>query len=136
MTAIVIPAALLGGIAARQIALTRTDGLTPWKGGGFGMFATLDHIGHRRVRIVVDAPDRSQAIDPPPSLDTVVANAVALPTYDNLVRLARAVAADEHRAGRAATRVSVEIWRTSFDPATLQAVESRLRALSLNVPPS
>src|SRR5262249_8435137 len=56
--AIAIPAALLVGIASRQIALTRREGLTPWKGGGFGMFATLDHGGHRRVRIVVDAPDR------------------------------------------------------------------------------
>lgn len=35
-----IPAILLSIVAAAQVRLTRTEQLTPWKGGGFGMFST------------------------------------------------------------------------------------------------
>ena len=41
--------ALLLAVAAVQLALTRTSHLSPWKGGGFGMFATLDGPGSRRL---------------------------------------------------------------------------------------
>ena len=34
-----MPAALLLAVGLTQIVLTFTTGLTPWKGGGFGMFA-------------------------------------------------------------------------------------------------
>ena len=41
--------ALLVAVASTQIALSRTFDLTAWKGGGFGMFSTLDHAGYRVV---------------------------------------------------------------------------------------
>ena len=34
-----MPTALLLAVGLTQIVLTFTTGLTPWKGGGFGMFA-------------------------------------------------------------------------------------------------
>ena len=37
-----LPAAVLIATAGRQIVLARTAHLTPWSGGGFGMFATTD----------------------------------------------------------------------------------------------
>ena len=39
---------LLTGIALRQIVLVQTAGLSPWHGGGFGMFASIDR-DERRV---------------------------------------------------------------------------------------
>ena len=60
-----VPPLLLFVMAVIQIALARTADLTPWKGGGFGMFATLDHAAYRAVDIVVDAPDRSEALEVP-----------------------------------------------------------------------
>ena len=37
-------------VATWQIATALTDDLTPWKGGGFGMFATADHLDTRVLR--------------------------------------------------------------------------------------
>ena len=34
--------ALLLAIASAQMLLARTSDLSPWKGGGFGMFASVD----------------------------------------------------------------------------------------------
>lgn len=48
---ILAPTILLCAIAARQFWLATTDTLSPWKGGGFGMFATNDSPGNRFVRI-------------------------------------------------------------------------------------
>jgi hypothetical protein len=56
----ILPVALLVSVACVQIILTRTSGLSPWKGGGFGMFSTTDDSGRRRVRVFVSAPDRSE----------------------------------------------------------------------------
>lgn len=37
-----LPAIILCGIASVQLYLANFDGLSPWKGGGFGMFSTVD----------------------------------------------------------------------------------------------
>lgn len=42
------PSALLTAVALIQIALVYTGDLTAWKGGGFGMFSTLDYGTNRR----------------------------------------------------------------------------------------
>ena len=76
----VLPAAMLVTVASVQVVLTRTAGLTPWKGGGFGMFSTTDDSGRRRVRVFVTAPDRSEEIAISPSLEDAAARAAVLPS--------------------------------------------------------
>lgn len=92
-----LPPLLLTVVALLQIVLARTADLTAWKGGGFGMFSTLDHGAYRSVDIVVDAPDRSESLEIPPSLEIAAARAAAFPV-DRLMRdLARGVGARERR---------------------------------------
>lgn len=45
---------LLSVVAFIQIYATRTTWFTPWKGGGFGMFSTVDSPGVRFLRIVLE----------------------------------------------------------------------------------
>ena len=40
-----LPVALLMAVATVQVILATAAGLTPWKGGGFGMFSTTDDGG-------------------------------------------------------------------------------------------
>lgn len=44
---------LLFCIAGTQIFLVFTYNLTPWKGGGFGMFAYIDRMNHRPVHLTI-----------------------------------------------------------------------------------
>jgi len=74
-----LPPLLLTVVALVQIVLARTADLTAWKGGGFGMFSTLDHGAYRGVDIVIDAPDRSESLEIPPSLEIAAARAAAFP---------------------------------------------------------
>jgi hypothetical protein len=95
-----LPAILLTVVAVSQIAVSKTIGMTPWKGGGFGMFSTLDHGAYRGVDVLIEAPDRSEAQDIPPSLEEIAARAATCPADWLLRRLADGVAARERRYGR------------------------------------
>jgi hypothetical protein len=128
-----LPPALLTVVAVGQILLARTVELTPWKGGGFGMFSTLDHGAYRGVDIVIEGPDRSEALDIPPSLEQAAARAAACPANWLLRRLAEGVVARERRHEREVTRVRLNVWRTGFDRATLSATERPLRTFVYDV---
>jgi hypothetical protein len=125
---------LLIAVALCQIGLAKTSGLTPWKGGGFGMFSTLDHGAHRGVDVVIEAPNRSEAQDVPPSLEELAARSAAYPADWLLRRLAEGIVARERRYERAVTTVRLTVWRTEFDPGTLAATERTLRAFVYQVP--
>ena len=129
-----LPPLLLTVVALLQIVLARTADLTAWKGGGFGMFSTLDHGAYRGVDIVVDGPDRSESLEIPPSLEIAAARAAAFPV-DWLMRdLAEGVVARERRYDRAVSRVTVTAWRADFDRAALRASERPLRTFIYDVP--
>jgi hypothetical protein len=129
-----LPPVLLLIAFASQIVLVRAVALTPWKGGGFGMFSTLDHGAFRRVSVVVEAPNRSEAVEIAPSLEEAEARAVNCPTDRLLNALAAGVAARERRYDRPVASVKLTVWRTQFDPVTLHASDRMLRTFTYRAP--
>lgn len=91
------PCALLVSVALTQCYFARCHGLTPWKGGGFGMFSTVDAGPHRRlvVRFVADGIEsevklRYSGVADLQDEATQVRN---LPSANRLTAFARALAA-------------------------------------------
>src|SRR5262245_49145722 len=109
MRATVLPPVLLVVVALCQVALAKTVGLTPWKGGGFGMFSTLDHGAYRGVVAIVEAPDRSETLEIPPSLEELAARAAACPSSWLLGELARGIVARERRYERPVATVRLSV---------------------------
>ena len=126
------PVALLLTTAAIQVALATTGTLSPWKGGGFGMFASIDGLAFREVRVHVASPDRSEGLLIPPSLEAMAARTSAFPHATALEGLARAVAARERRHGRRVTSVTVEVWRAAYSP-TLASEWTRLAGRTVSI---
>jgi hypothetical protein len=122
-----LPVALLVTVACTQVTLTRTAGLSPWKGGGFGMFSTTDDAGRRRVRVFVSAAERSEEIAVSPSLDDAARRAAVLPRDVELSRLARRVIEREGRYHRPVETVRIETWRIDYAPNTLAATSRLIR---------
>lgn len=122
-----VPVVVLVVVAVVQIGLARFAALSAWKGGGFGMFSTLDDGPHRQVRIVVDGPDRSEEVAIAASIELDAVKAATLPTDRLLRRLAEAVAAREARYDRAVTRVRVTVWRHDVSRASLRVTPVVLR---------
>jgi hypothetical protein len=130
-----LPVSLLLVVACVQIVLTRTAGLSPWKGGGFGMFAATDGSAFRRARIFVEAPERSEELEIPISLELIAARVELFPSDRLMATLARGIAAREARHERPVATVRVEIWRTEFTSPPLAATERRLRSFELRIDP-
>ena len=122
-----LPVALLVTVACAQVVLARTASLSPWKGGGFGMFSTTDDAARRHVRVFVSAPERSEEIAITPSLEDAARRAAVLPSDLQLTRLAQRVVEREGRYGRPVDSVRVETWRIDYAPDTLAATSRRLR---------
>ena len=131
-----LPTALLLVIAVTQILLSRTADLSPWKGGGFGMFATTDGTAFRYVRLFVDAPERSEELAVPQSLEDAALRAQLFPSDRFLLRLGEAAAVRERRQGRSVSSVRVEVWKIEFSNTPLRSTERKLRSFTVHFEPA
>ena len=125
--------AILAAMALGQIVFARSYDLSPWKGGGFGMFSTTDGTAFRYVRLFVKAPGRSEELAVAPSLEIEADRAMLFPSTRRLTSLAARAAARERRRERPVDQVTIEIWRVEFD-AQLRATERRVRTFAHHVP--
>jgi len=128
-----LPSTLLVVVAVVQIVLAHTAYLSPWKGGGFGMFASTDGTAGRFVRIYVKAPERSEEVTLQPSFADAASRAKLFPSTWMMTRLANAVAARERRYERDVETVTVQVWRVVYDGNPIRAHEQILRELTVNV---
>lgn len=97
-------------VAATQFTLVRTHGLTPWKGGGFGMFSTSDGTAARTLRVVLETPE-GNAVVMEPELGVLRLRVLNFPT-DGVLR-------------DIAERAAAESWRV-YGPAEIAAMEYAL----------
>jgi hypothetical protein len=128
--AIALPTVLLLAVASAQMTLAGTDRLSPWKGGGFGMFASVDGLPFRWVRLYVSAPERSEELAVPASLEDQAQRVVTWPHARAMQDLAHAVAARERRHHRPVETVRVEVWRADVSPS-LDVVEALVREVTV-----
>jgi hypothetical protein len=126
------PVALLLTVASAQMLLARWSDLSPWKGGGFGMFASVDGSPFRWARIYVFAAERSEEIAVPPSLQDQAHRVATWPHRRALESLARNVIAREQRRQQPVQSVRVEIWRADVSP-DLDVTEAMIRQMTLAV---
>lgn len=85
------PGALLA-LALLQLFLGRFHDLTPWKGGGFGMFSTVDGPSSRSIRVYLETPDGEIATRLPDWIRNREKYAVSFPARFRLQSIADEVA--------------------------------------------
>lgn len=122
-----MPAALLALVAVAQMTVGRAVHLSPWKGGGFGMFSTLDARPFRYLRVHLRAPERAEELTIPASLEDAAASAEVLPTDAQLDRLARRIVQRERSRGRPVAEVRIEVWREEFARGSLAPATRLMR---------
>ncbi|HXJ33991.1 MAG TPA: hypothetical protein VMS22_08100, partial [Candidatus Eisenbacteria bacterium] len=75
-----LPAFLLCAVALTQIWLAHHADLSPWSGGGFGMFSSTDVFARRHLHAWLVAPGFRQELDVPRGLREDMRRVLALPT--------------------------------------------------------
>jgi hypothetical protein len=140
---------VLVAVAGRHVQLRASSDLTAWKGGGFGMFSTVDSPGTRLVRVEVTSEWGRLSVAMPADLKDLAGEVRAAPSPARMSALAQALAGElwvaprlpgANGAGSAedaaldqfalealATVAPVDVVRAvppaSFDPDTQQRVQ-------------
>lgn len=127
----IVPSGLLVGVALLQIALAHTSGLSPWSGGGFGMFSTIDAGQTRHLHVFVIRPGIVREVFVPPALDELQKRALTLPSRSHLGALARELAALPSPDEGEPAAVRIQVWRTRHDPQTLAPAGEMVRSLEV-----
>ena len=83
---------LLCAVACVQIYLALTNTLSPWKGGGFGMFSTVDSPDARFLRIYLINDNEETAVILPDSLKTLGREVQTIPSSALLSELGQRMA--------------------------------------------
>ena len=81
--------ALLILVACFQMFSAYANDQSPWKGGGFGMFSTVDSPGARFLKIYLVSENGEVAVRPPSRLSHLQQKVRTMPTQENLDLLAR-----------------------------------------------
>ena len=87
-----VPVLLLVGVALRQLVLHETHRISPWKGGGFGMFSTSEGGWTRHTHLFVREGDDEVEVDLPRALRDSERRLRALPSRERLEDFARRLA--------------------------------------------
>ena len=125
---------LLVAVACVQIVLAHTAGLSPWLGGGFGMFATIDSRGERHIAILAESPGLQRELDLPEELEDLAERVRALPSEDRLTALAREIAAIEVERIPGLEVIQLQLWHTRRVAGSLAYDEELSRQVRVDVP--
>lgn len=126
-----LPPALLLAVAANQLWLSRRADLTPWCGGGFGMFSTVDSRFARHLHAFALSPSLRLELEIPAELEPSAQAAVALPSESRLRAFARELAPYAESDFEAPDAIRIEVFTKRVDPGTLAPRGVLLRALEV-----
>jgi hypothetical protein len=124
---------LLIALALSQIYLARTASLSPWAGGGFGMFATPDAPRSRTVRAYILTPGVRREILLPDRLSGAALRAAAMPTDSRFHALAHGIAEIETPEAASPRAVVIEVWKMEYDPETLTPSPRMVKSLEVAI---
>lgn len=127
-----LPVLVLCTVALIQVGLSRTLNLSPWKGGGFGMFSTNDDR-QRPIRIWVTDAGGEREIFTPEGLGKEASRVTAMPSRGRLIGLAHSIARREDPSGETISRVRVSVWRLRYAPRTLEPDYERLQEVEIEL---
>ncbi len=119
----VLPCALLILVAGHQLFLVYTQHLTPWHGGGFGMFSTIDDGLNRSLRVALLESGGQRTVEIPHELDEQSDRIQALPSERAMQRFASALALFYTAQGLSFTSLRVEVWRTHYTTKQMQPID-------------
>ncbi len=114
-------------VAGLHLWRVNAAGQTPWKGGGFGMFSTIDGENARFVRANLETKDGSLPIEIPSELNKKIAELRAAPNQQGLQELAQRLANRDWIDPQLAQQRRAANMK--IEPAGVPLTGERLRAL-------
>ena len=98
-------------VAGLHLVRVWTCRQTPWKGGGFGMFSTVDDESARFLRCYLVTENGDLPLPIPPAAEKTVAELRAAPTQERLDKLARRLAEQSWRWSDERQVRQIALWQ-------------------------
>jgi hypothetical protein len=121
----VLPVVCLFCVALNQAYLVFTQGLSPWSGGGFGMFSTTDAVTDRHLHIYESTPALRRELAVPVGLEDDISRALALPSERRLQILSALLR--EQLAVPSTSGLEILVWSRQYAPGNLTPQSRLLR---------
>jgi hypothetical protein len=128
-----LPPALLVAVALNQIRLAFNADLTPWCGGGFGMFSTNDSRAARHLHAYGLSPGLRIELPVPVELTQRAQAAAALPSDAHLRALALDLAPYAESEFESPESIRVEVFAKRWDAETLAPSGVLLRSVEVPI---
>lgn len=126
-----LPVSLLVTVAALQIWLSRAHDLSPWAGGGFGMFASADVRGTRHLHAYAIYPAARRELAVPEDAFDRARRALSFPSRRALERLAARLGEQRDPVWGTPGAIELQVFQTRLEPHTLSPSTHLLRALTV-----
>ncbi len=114
-----LPSLLLVLVAVNQLRLAHTTMLSPWSGGGFGMFSTTDSPDNRHLHAALANEAIRKEVSIPRDLVTEARRATTLPTRRRLGDLAAELALRAAQDRMRWDAIEMQVWAIDYHPDTL-----------------
>lgn len=128
-----VPSVLLCLVAANQQRLVSTTALSPWAGGGFGMFSTTDMRGNRHLHVFALRLGVRRELVIPSALNQHVQHALAFPSEAALRTLAAKLTNVPTPDAGPLLTIGIQVWATRFARDTLQPSSVLLQAFEIPI---
>ena len=126
-----LPTLLLVAIAVNQLILANFFNLSPWLGGGYGMFSTTDVGSNRHIHIYAKSEGIIKELIYPKELSDLALRTKSFPTDRNLIVLAQRISEIEDDS--ALKSIEVQVWKSQYKSKTLHPSSKMLKSVELKL---
>ncbi|MGI9327048.1 MAG: hypothetical protein ACR2PZ_17655 [Pseudomonadales bacterium] len=120
-----LPIVCLLCVALNQARLVYNDDLSPWSGGGFGMFSTTDAATDRHLHVYQTTAALRRELAVPYELADAVRSVLALPGDRQMRYLITALT--EHGLIASGSSIEIQVWSKRYDRERLRPQSRVLR---------
>lgn len=126
-----LPIVLMVFLALNQLVLANFYDLSPWLGGGYGMFSTTDVGRNRHIHIYANSPGIRKELIYPEQLKETVLRTKSFPTDRNLKILAERIL--EIEDDNTIASIEIKVWKSNYKPKTLHPSSNLLKSIRLEI---
>ena len=126
-----LPSIILIALALNQLVLANFLNLSPWLGGGYGMFSTTDVGSNRHLHIYLKSEGIKKELIYPPELRELALKTKSFPTNYSLSRFANTLLETER--DEYTKSIEVQVWKSQFEKQSLQPSSKILKSLEIHI---
>ena len=128
---IYLPVILLVTVAFFQIGLANYSYLSPWSGGGFGMFSTTDVRSARHVHIYAVTPSVRRELIPNTKHKKIVDQLLVFPADYRIKNFSEQLRDIFYIPEEGDVKLDIQVWKKTYNPRSLEPTSEIINSMEI-----